>query len=76
MKNTKLSKLSKLIERGFDNSKYIGFGRFRVSCSNCEVVFINGIPTHETGCSHAKHECNGCDAIIPINQKYCEDCQL
>jgi hypothetical protein len=58
---------------GFDLSarsgKYV-----RVRCSQCEALVINGVATHEHRCPNAKHECNGCGNVIPMNQRYCEDC--
>ena len=59
-----------LERRGFNVSRYP-----RVSCDQCEVVCINGIACHETRCPNARHECNGCNNLVPINVRYCEDCQ-
>lgn len=68
--------LSYLRALGFDRSQHIPFTRrYRVSCSCCEALVINGHPSHERGCGNAVHECNGCNALIPTNQRYCEDCQ-
>ncbi len=59
--------------QGFDA---IGPERFaRPKCSQCEVLVINGVACHETGCPNARHECKECNALIPVNQKYCEDCR-
>jgi hypothetical protein len=61
---------------GFDHSAHIPFTRrYTVRCSQCQALVINGTPTHETGCPHAVHECKGCNNLIPVRQKYCEDCQ-
>lgn len=61
---------------GFDESYHIAFTRtYKIQCGQCEALVINGIPTHEHGCSNATHECNGCYARIPTNQRYCEECQ-
>lgn len=61
---------------GFTESSHIPFTRqYRVRCSSCNALVINGTPCHETGCPEAMHECNGCNAIIPTGQRYCEDCQ-
>ena len=68
------TKLSRFIAKGFDKARHLGFGKYRVDCSYCAVVVINGIPCHETGCRNSKHECKGCDKLIPMRQKYCEDC--
>lgn len=60
---------------GFDRSSHVPFTKqFKVRCSNCEALVINGIPTHETGCRSATRECNGCSNRIPLNQRYCAEC--
>jgi hypothetical protein len=46
-----------------------------VRCTGCEALVINGTPTHEHGCPNAVHECKGCNALIPMNQRYCEECR-
>lgn len=67
--------LSQLLARGFDESKNIPFTPgARVRCSQCSALAINGYPSHETGCPNARHECRGCNALIPVRQRYCEDC--
>lgn len=55
--------------RGFDLSS----GSI-VRCSQCAAVCVNGIPVHERGCPNEKHECRGCNALVPRNVRYCEDC--
>jgi len=52
--------------RGFDEH-----GR----CDSCEALSINGIRCHETGCPNARHECAGCNALIPVREKYCPECR-
>lgn len=60
----------------FDLTKYIPFTKsYRIGCSQCEAMAINGMPCHETGCPHATHECKGCYEQIPKGQKYCESCR-
>ena len=59
---------------GFDLSTATRGGA-RVRCSQCEALVINGMPSHERGCPNATHECAGCNARVPVNVKYCEDCQ-
>lgn len=66
----------------FDHAITLGFdlsepnGRYvRVRCSQCQAMCINGTPCHERGCPNAMHECRGCNAIVPVRQRYCEDCQ-
>jgi hypothetical protein len=69
--------LAQLRTLGFEGSSHIPFSsQYRVRCHNCEALVINGIPTHETGCPEAKHECAGCNEIIPSRQRYCETCRL
>ncbi len=62
---------------GFDRSSNT-FKRpnlISIACSQCQALVINGTPTHEHHCQNATHECQGCNAQIPTNQRYCEDCQ-
>lgn len=60
---------------GFDLATHIpGTRQYRIGCSHCAALTINGTPTHERGCPSATHECNGCNARIPVRQRYCEDC--
>ncbi len=68
-------KLSQLRRLGFDKSEHIPFtDRFRVGCSQCEALCINGIPTHESRCGNQKYECKGCDTLID-HPGYCQDCR-
>lgn len=68
--------LAELREHGFDLSTHIPFTKqYNVKCSCCLALSVNGTPTHEIGCPNAKHECLGCSNIIPINRRYCADCQ-
>ncbi len=68
--------LARLRTRGFDNSRHIPFTKYcRAGCSQCEVLVINGVPCHETGCPHATATCHGCNATVPARVRYCEDCQ-
>ncbi len=67
--------LQRLRLLGFDESKHVPFTKhFTARCSQCMALCINGTPCHETGCRNAMRECNGCNAIIPRNRKYCDDC--
>lgn len=71
------SRLADLHARGFDASTPI-FGRpnlLAAKCSQCQAAVINGVACHETGCPNARHECRGCNALIPMRQTYCEDCR-
>lgn len=49
--------LAQLRALGFDKSEHIPFTRrYRLRCSQCEAVAINGHPCHETGCPNARKE--------------------
>ena len=46
-------RLKDLMDLGFDNSYHIPFTKtYRVGCSQCAAVCINGMPCHETGCQN------------------------
>lgn len=69
-------KLSNLVAAGFDRSQHVPFTRtYRVGCSSCAALVINGVPSHETGCPQATHECAGCNARVPVRVRYCGDCR-
>jgi hypothetical protein len=60
---------------GFDLSQRADKGIYRVRCSQCVPMVINSVPTHETGCPNAMHECKGCNAMLTAQQgRYCADC--
>lgn len=60
---------------GFDLAAHVPFTKnYKVACSQCEALAINGHACHETGCPNSRHECAGCNEIIPLRQKYCADC--
>jgi len=45
------SRLQRLRDAGFDLSRHIPFKKeWRVRCSQCEALVINGTPCHENGC--------------------------
>jgi hypothetical protein len=46
---------------GFDKSYHLGRGVWKISCSQCEALVINGTPTHETGCPNTPHRNKGED---------------
>jgi hypothetical protein len=47
----RISMLQQLIARGFDRTEQIRFTKgYRVRCSQCQALVINGIPTHEQRC--------------------------
>lgn len=52
-----MSKVQQLRDQGFDNSYAIPFERaWKVRCSQCEALVINGYPTHEQGCPNVPRE--------------------
>ena len=71
-----MGKLDELRRHGFDESHHIPFTKtYKVKCSCCEALVLNGAPCHERGCSNQVHECPGCENLIPRHGYYCEDCQ-
>lgn len=67
--------LAELRARGFDESYSKPFTRqYILRCRHCEPVAVQGTPTHEAGCPNAKHECEGCNELVPSIQRYCTDC--
>lgn len=61
---------------GFDRAEHIPFtSTYRIRCSACSPSVVNGLPLHERGCPHDTRECAGCNARVPANVKYCEDCK-
>ena len=47
--------LARLRTLGFDLSEHIPFTMyFRVRCSQCAALAINGVPCHETGCPNVE----------------------
>jgi hypothetical protein len=47
---------------------------YRVGCSQCAALVINGHPTHEIGCPNQTHNCEECGVPIPRRFRRCEDC--
>lgn len=61
---------------GFDRAEHVPFTRqYRIKCSACASMVVNGYPLHERGCPHDTVECNGCNARIPARHRYCGDCR-
>jgi hypothetical protein len=72
---TKLQqRLDRLIAQGFDAASVVRGGMIRPKCSQCEALVIQGVACHETGCPHETRECHGCNALIPVRQRYCGEC--
>lgn len=68
--------IQRLLLFGFDQSRHVPFTHsFRIDCSQCSALVINGVACHETGCPNARHECKGCNGIVSRNVTYCEDCR-
>jgi hypothetical protein len=67
--------LQQLRALGFDRSTHIPFTHYyRVACSQCQALSINGIATHETGCPQQAFECKGCNNLVSQRGAYCADC--
>ena len=50
-----MSHIDELRRQGFDLSEYDKhIGHWRVRCSQCEAMVINGVPCHEASCPHIK----------------------
>ena len=71
-----MSFLATLREKGFDQSRYIPFTKqYRVTCSQCEALVINGTPTHERGCPNQVFECFECGQMGAKRARgLCESC--
>lgn len=59
---------------GFDLSKSLRSGGRVVRCSQCVAAVVNGTPIHEEYCPNMKHECKGCNDLLPMNQTWCKEC--
>ena len=70
------SMIQRLRAQGFDRSEVVPFARqWRVRCSQCQAMTINGVAVHERNCPHEVHECKGCSAIVGRYERWCEDCR-
>jgi len=50
-----MSKTKRFHAQGFDRTTYDRSDRsYRIRCSQCEAMCINGIPCHERGCPNWK----------------------
>ena len=57
----KPSRIQQLHDLGFDESEFRPFGSdghhtWKVRCSQCQALVINGLPCHETGCPNQRRE--------------------
>ncbi len=56
-KDERVARLKRLRDslraQGFDESRRSGES-YRVRCSQCEALVINGIPAHEQGCPNGR----------------------
>lgn len=69
---------SDLIARGFTPVP-VREGRritsWSARCDSCAPCVVNGVAIHERGCPNDRHECAGCNTLIPARSRYCGDCQ-
>lgn len=55
----KTSRVQRLRDAGFDDSEAIPFEhKWRVRCSQCAALVVNGYPTHERGCPNVPRDTN------------------
>lgn len=67
--------LERVIALGFDLSTQThNDPHVHIRCSQCEALVVNNVPTHESGCPNAVHECRGCNALISMRRTYCPEC--
>jgi hypothetical protein len=53
----KPSRLSIIRSLGFDDSEHVpGTKRYRIRCSQCDAMVINGFPTHERTCPNTPRD--------------------
>lgn len=70
-----MSKLQQLKSSGFDLTTHIAFTRnYRIACSQCQALAINGVPCHELGCPNEPRECEECGCAIESHHRHCQDC--
>ena len=68
--------LSTLLALGFDSSyeRDDEPGQYKVRCSQCDALVIQGLPTHERGCPNRTHSCEECGELIPVRRRVCDSC--
>jgi len=75
LESCSMSKLQRFYDAGFDRTTHKPFSKeYKIGCSACSALVINGVACHETGCPNAMHECAGCNERISMQQRYCADC--
>jgi len=52
-RNKRQRQYNSLVRLGFTPKHWTGNG-YRVSCTQCQALCINGVATHEQGCPNAK----------------------
>lgn len=74
-----MSYLQTLRNAGFEDSRHIPFTKqYRVRCTSCEALVIQGTPCHETGCPEQRKECKECGGMFKRSEgcpcmEPCED---
>jgi hypothetical protein len=67
--------LAELRSRGFNLSRRVGPGRWRIDCGACSVVIINGVACHETGCPNTPVACRECGNTYTDRELAAQCCQ-
>lgn len=68
-----MTTLETLRFKGFDESYNVRFtSTYKVKCSCCSAMVINGIPTHERGCPNQLVECPECGSMVKKGEVCCE----
>jgi hypothetical protein len=47
-------RIQQLRANGFDRSRRTGTREYKVACSQCEALVVNGVPCHELRCPNIK----------------------
>lgn len=67
------SALDDLRFMGFDESHNVRFtSGYKVKCSCCSAMVINGVPTHERGCPNQLVKCRECGSMVKKGEVCCE----
>lgn len=71
----KIYPVNKLKSQGFDLTyRSYRSGYVNPKCSQCNVMVINNVATHEPGCPNIVHECEYCETLLPLGQRICGSC--